>query len=667
MLTMFNANLYSTPPPQNRLSASSSQGKLPTDITFIRRRKSTSAKSTKTRSNFFGYSYNAPGDVSGSGHSISGKSSIKSASKRARATPSLPPLPPLSPFPPSNSHKSSTTPQADLRFSTADRTILEELKRNLKAKDAQFVMKGEGSLLGPALGSRGKKHHAFPKEEVPYPRSYGREIMDLYLDDQMIEEDLFFPGKLDNDDESDYTRSERRSSLLSSHRQSSQSHSSNNLESLTDSEPSFLPDDASPLTPTTATFPPTPLRSNSPTAQVAVNEEFEKEEAQDLLSQVMRDFMVPSDEASVINDTLSTATTRGHLQVNAPKDNPIPIKSLSDVRTHPPLQYYFPAVPRGARSTHRKDSDDDVDCEESGSDSDDARDAILPSPVIRVVKRHSRQNREEEEVPISEENGYVSVRSLVEHSSPYITIDESRAPAISPAIKGMFPDTPSAKLQRGYLLPNTTMHLDLKTLNLHLALRAAEIVACSESMWDWVYERKERAGLNRPVVRGHRSGSGSVEMPVRRLNVSRSTRRDTSAPFENDILDLTREEFDGLVNWFEMDMRDKCAISDALGDRFSWNVAKFPVSEEREVFEKACEKWDKWEQEQGQLARTLSQSSHHAYATGHPSPAVLEGSHPTGYPTSGEQRKKRASSILVTSPPQRLSRVMRVFVAWKAG
>ncbi|KAJ3992685.1 hypothetical protein F5050DRAFT_883474 [Lentinula boryana] len=91
----------------------------------------------------------------------------------------------------------------DLKFSTADRTILEELKRNISAREAQFAVKGPytnygsskngyrgghggGSLgLGIQLGmgglgvSGGRKHHPFKKEEVPYPRSYDREVLDL--------------------------------------------------------------------------------------------------------------------------------------------------------------------------------------------------------------------------------------------------------------------------------------------------------------------------------------------------------------------------------------------------------------------------------------------------------------------------------------------------------
>lgn len=68
---------------------------------------------------------------------------------------------------------------ANDRFSTADRTILEELKASIRAREAQFMLKGVGhTVLGGGRGS-GKKYHVYPKEIVPYPRSYERDVIDL--------------------------------------------------------------------------------------------------------------------------------------------------------------------------------------------------------------------------------------------------------------------------------------------------------------------------------------------------------------------------------------------------------------------------------------------------------------------------------------------------------
>ena len=106
----------------------------------------------------------------------------------------IPKLPPLPPPKPAEKHYPTDN---NLKFSTADRTILEELKRNIKAREAQFIVKGGTSGCGkPGFGPDGRdgwgvgslggigvmggrKHHPFHKEEVPYPRSYEREVLDL--------------------------------------------------------------------------------------------------------------------------------------------------------------------------------------------------------------------------------------------------------------------------------------------------------------------------------------------------------------------------------------------------------------------------------------------------------------------------------------------------------
>ncbi|KAF5369539.1 hypothetical protein D9758_002781 [Tetrapyrgos nigripes] len=93
--------------------------------------------------------------------------------------------------------------EINLKFSTADRTILEELKRSINAKASQFVLKGAGGVPTPTRDSSSsfhrfggasslntsttlwgsitgpRKHHPYPKDEVPYPKSYEREILDL--------------------------------------------------------------------------------------------------------------------------------------------------------------------------------------------------------------------------------------------------------------------------------------------------------------------------------------------------------------------------------------------------------------------------------------------------------------------------------------------------------
>ena len=70
----------------------------------------------------------------------------------------------------------------DAKFSTADRTILEQLKLNIRAREDGFVVKGIGNLVMGGGQCRGKKHHSYPAKQVPYPRSYDKEVMDLWVE-----------------------------------------------------------------------------------------------------------------------------------------------------------------------------------------------------------------------------------------------------------------------------------------------------------------------------------------------------------------------------------------------------------------------------------------------------------------------------------------------------
>ncbi|RDX50325.1 hypothetical protein OH76DRAFT_1482460 [Lentinus brumalis] len=63
--------------------------------------------------------------------------------------------------------------KSDVPFSTVDRTILEELGQKMRAREAQFVIRS------------GRKYHAFPADEVPYPRSYDRQMVDMDVWDDL--------------------------------------------------------------------------------------------------------------------------------------------------------------------------------------------------------------------------------------------------------------------------------------------------------------------------------------------------------------------------------------------------------------------------------------------------------------------------------------------------
>ncbi|KAG6868965.1 hypothetical protein C0993_006487 [Termitomyces sp. T159_Od127] len=159
--------------------SSSNQGKSPSEATHSRRRKSTSARAVKPRFTFFGSS--STGQPGGSRNLPSEglEPSTKSVPKPLHTTSPRARLPPLSPLLMINGHDTRIESQQNFDFLTADRTIFGEPKRYCGARDAQFVIKGQGTSLGSPLTRHGKKHHAFPPERVPYPRSYEQEVVDL--------------------------------------------------------------------------------------------------------------------------------------------------------------------------------------------------------------------------------------------------------------------------------------------------------------------------------------------------------------------------------------------------------------------------------------------------------------------------------------------------------
>ncbi|TBU23182.1 hypothetical protein BD311DRAFT_819838 [Dichomitus squalens] len=63
--------------------------------------------------------------------------------------------------------------KSDVQFSTVDRTILEELRQKIRAREEQFVTRS------------GRKYHAFSPADVPYPRSYDRQMVDLDVWDDL--------------------------------------------------------------------------------------------------------------------------------------------------------------------------------------------------------------------------------------------------------------------------------------------------------------------------------------------------------------------------------------------------------------------------------------------------------------------------------------------------
>jgi hypothetical protein len=172
-------------------------------MALLRRRKSTGTKAPPSRQptasgSALANSIASPRASTSTNHHKSPSSSPKVLHKTPSASTVRPPLPPRSSSgpvstissvetiaPPADPDQALTQIHAqDPKFSTADRTILKELKRNISARAAQFVIKGGPAESGRATSGvsftrLGTKHHAYTREEVPYPRSYAREVLDL--------------------------------------------------------------------------------------------------------------------------------------------------------------------------------------------------------------------------------------------------------------------------------------------------------------------------------------------------------------------------------------------------------------------------------------------------------------------------------------------------------
>lgn len=227
---MLNTSFIPTLQPRPSTSQTSSHGSGMhfSDLPLVRRRKSTGSKAPKPRSNTFtvggsrsqirqpdGQSqlplqpHGRPSELTGPSKSVPSTPKLAGQVPAGGTGPAAPPTPLLlhpishpsislpppttssasaSPLQKSTSRASSEKPkETDLKFSTADRTILEELKRNISARAAQFVVKGGGAGIGSGgpmgwgaqgIGA-GKKHHPYPRQEVPYPKNYERNVLDL--------------------------------------------------------------------------------------------------------------------------------------------------------------------------------------------------------------------------------------------------------------------------------------------------------------------------------------------------------------------------------------------------------------------------------------------------------------------------------------------------------
>ena len=137
----------SPPSPQARVSTSTATNK-PSDLDLVRRR-SANSKPHKARTHATNESHQK--DAS----SLKSFKAVTSPSSHAM------PLPKTQATVPQMPSKSSST-----EGKSSERAV-------------HFVVKGARHALSDGGISPGQKHHVYPREVVPYPRSYEQEVIDL--------------------------------------------------------------------------------------------------------------------------------------------------------------------------------------------------------------------------------------------------------------------------------------------------------------------------------------------------------------------------------------------------------------------------------------------------------------------------------------------------------
>lgn len=201
-----------------------------------------------------------------------------------------------------------------------------------------------------------------------------------------------------------------------------------------------------------------------------------------------------------------------------------------------------------------------------------------------------------------DEKRFLSMRGLLHNSSRYVTLDGTRSTGYSPSNKSAFVN--KAKIENGKDkdglpfstagdaaldvlstnsklafndarvaavsarsagLPNTTLRMDLRTLNLHLAVRVSEIIACSEAMWEWVLQYQQGLAQHKAkkdTKSRARSGSGSIEiLHQKRYSIIPGGESPAKVGLKAAIAELTRDDFDNLISNFDLYVHSLFACS----------------------------------------------------------------------------------------------------------
>ncbi|KAI0373739.1 hypothetical protein BV20DRAFT_1049676 [Pilatotrama ljubarskyi] len=362
---------------------------------------------------------------------------------------------------------------------------------------------------------------------------------------------------------------------------------------------------------------------------------------------------------------------------------------LRDVRAPPPIVVNFPQAPAPASTPP------------------------LPFTIDKTVAAigdthlddHKHQSHIASEMSLP---GIIHGRDMAS-GTPFVALDTSRYSGFSPAAlrrSVLLPGHSSSQLEHPHQspaassalgthgrqdivrsmnpLPNKTINFDPRSINLLLALRVQEVLACAEPMWDWVVDFQESVARSEKTITARRTPD--------HLTFKSSRRR--HHPKQDALMDLTRQQFDELLRRFELDMKNRMYLGIAVEDRLGWAAYPPSASEEREEFEAMCNAWDEYERRMSSGSDARGRVSSPLAPL--PRESNLErgtvyaraGRQAPSYPVGDADRSARRTSDpaqagAATAPPSprpgyaapaRLSeqeippssRTGRIFVAWKA-
>lgn len=232
-------------------------------------------------------------------------------------------------------------------------------------------------------------------------------------------------------------------------------------------------------------------------------------------------------------------------------------------------------------------------------------------------------------------NNFPSLSSFVSSEASLFSEERSTSTATTAYSHAVGEDTNMAN--RFNTLPNQRLKFDLQSLNLHLSMRITEILACAEAMWEWVCEYQDARRSHRGQPQTHRG------------NFQSRLAGDADS-FCTELVGMSRSEFNVMLTRFEFDMHDCINMNSRITSAFHTPIPTFARTSDRKAFDDACEKWD--EHQMKQRARRM------------PRPAGVQ-------PKKGSDLSAAESLDLddleAAGPTrQRLSRTFRVFCAWKA-